>query len=308
MEDAGRDSPSEIQAHRLPGLHRATLARDLARQRLLDEMLCSPAVLLVAVLVFLPVGWLFWLSFFDEGLPTLVHYQRILENRSYIAAFEATFVSSAIVTVLCIVLGYPVAYLLSQVKEKTAALLLIAVLMPFWTSLLVRTYAWLVLLERRGLVNSWLLKIGVIDSALPLVHNLTGTVIGMTHIMLPFMILPLYASMRAIDNDLPVAAESLGASPVGAFWRIFFPLSIPGLSAGTVLVFILCLGFFVTPELLGGGRVVTVPMKIRTVTTTYFDWGAASALGMLLLVLTLGIFAAASKLLGFGRLLSREGL
>ena len=164
-----------------------------------------------------------------------------------------------------------------------------------------RTYAWLVLLQRRGLINTWLSDLGLIGRPLQLVHNFTGTTIGMVHIMLPFMVLPLYASMRAINPDYMRAAANLGASPVKAFWQIFVPLSLPGLVAGIVIVFVLCLGFYVTPALLGGGRVMMWSMQIEP-TSPLRNWGAASALGVVLLVLTLGILWLLGRVIGFDKL------
>ena len=143
------------------------------------------------------------------------------------------------------------------------SMIFVSVLFPFWTSLLVRTYAWLVLLQRRGLVNTWLQETGIVDEPLRLVHNFTGTAIGMTHILLPFMVLPLYAAMTAVDRDYVRASASLGASPLKSFWQVFFPLTLPGLLAGVVLVFVLCLGFYVTPAVLGGGRVLMWSMSIE---------------------------------------------
>jgi putative spermidine/putrescine transport system permease protein/spermidine/putrescine transport system permease protein len=179
---------------------------------------------------------------------------------------------------------------------------MIFVLIPFWTSLLVRTYAWLVLLQRRGLINETLQDWGLIDAPLRLVHNYTGTVIGMLHIMLPFMILPLYAALRAVDANYMRAASNLGASPVRAFWTVFFPLSLPGVIAGSLLVFILSLGFYVTPALLGGGRVMMVSMKIQQNAGLYFDWGAASALGVVLLAITFVIFWVLGRFMRIERL------
>jgi putative spermidine/putrescine transport system permease protein/spermidine/putrescine transport system permease protein len=179
---------------------------------------------------------------------------------------------------------------------------MIFVLIPFWTSLLVRTYAWLVLLQRRGLINETLQDWGLIDAPLRLVQNYTGTVIGMLHIMLPFMILPLYAALRAVDANYMRAASNLGASPVRAFWTVFFPLSLPGVIAGSLLVFILSLGFYVTPALLGGGRVMMVSMKIQQNAGLYFDWGAASALGVVLLAITFVIFWVLGRFMRIERL------
>ena len=182
---------------------------------------------------------------------TLEHYSRIWSGGAYVQIFITTFQTSALVTLICILLGYPLAYCLAQIPQRWSVLLMLGVLVPFWTSLLVRTYAWLVLLQRRGIVNSMLVNLGLIDQPLALVNNLTGTIIGMVHVMIPFLVLPLYSTLRNIDGTYVKAAASLGASPTKAFWQVYFPLSVPGLIAGTVLTFILCLGFYITPAVLG---------------------------------------------------------
>jgi putative spermidine/putrescine transport system permease protein/spermidine/putrescine transport system permease protein len=274
------------------------LARDHRRERLALFALSAPALLLVLVTMLIPVGWLFGLSFLsDSGQFSLEHYQRMLEQPSYYRTFLMTFEVSVMTTVICILLGYPLAYVMAQLPQRVANLCLILVLLPFWTSLLVRTYAWLVLLQRQGLVNTWGMKLGLWDAPLALVNNLNGTLIGMVHIMLPFLVLPLYGSLRAIDRDLLRAASSLGASPVRAFWAVFLPLSLPGLAAGAVIVFILCLGFYITPAVLGGGKVIMVSNRIANDIELFFNWGAASALGVVLLAATLLILWAASRLL-----------
>jgi putative spermidine/putrescine transport system permease protein/spermidine/putrescine transport system permease protein len=275
-------------------------AQERAEQWMLGS-LAVPALLLIAIVALAPIAWLFWLSFRDaEGL-TLAHYARLL-HPSYLITLQSTFELSFLVTLVCILLGYPLAYVIAQARPRVAALLLMFVLFPIWTSLLVRCYAWLVLLQRRGLINNWLTDLGVIEGPLRLVHNFLGTTIGMVHIMLPFMVLPLYASMRAINPDYVRAAANLGASPVKAFWQIYVPLSLPGLAAGIVIVFVLCLGFYVTPALLGGGRVMMWSMQIERNVTYYGDWGAASALGVVLLVMTLGILWLIGRIIGFDKL------
>jgi putative spermidine/putrescine transport system permease protein/spermidine/putrescine transport system permease protein len=172
--------------------------------------------------------------------------------------------------------------------------------------LLVRTYAWLVLLQKKGIVNTILVDLELISAPIKFVHNTSGTLIGMAHIMLPFLILPLYANMRTIDKDCIRAAASLGATPSRAFWTVFFPLSIPGLLAGLLIVFVLCLGFYVTPAILGGGRVIMVAMKISSNIELYFSWGAASALGVVLLLFTLLILFLASKLVSMDQISGRN--
>ena len=216
-----------------PAPNAAGLARDHWRERLTLFSLSAPALLLVLVAMLIPVGWLFGLSFLsDSGQLSLEHYQRMLEQPSYYRTFLMTFEISLMTTILCVVLGYPLAYVLAQIPPRAANLCLILVLLPFWTSLLVRTYAWLVLLQRQGLINTWGMKLGLWDAPLALVNNIQGTLVGMVHIMLPFLVLPLYGSLKAIDRDLLRAAANLGASPVRAFWAVFFPLSLPGLAAG----------------------------------------------------------------------------
>ena len=259
--------------------------------------LAAPALLLITLTMLLPVGWLFYLSVLsDAGDWSLEHYRRMWEQPSYGRTFLATFEVSALTTAICILLGYPLAYFLSEIPKRAANLCMIAVLLPLWTSLLVRTYAWLVLLQRRGLINSWGIELGLWDEPLALVHNLAGTLIGMVHVMLPFLVLPLYSAMRAIDRNYLRAAANLGASPLRSFWLVFFPLAMPGLATGALIVFILCLGFYVTPAVLGGGKVIMVSSRIASDIEIFFNWGAASALGVVLLALTAALIVAASRL------------
>ncbi len=275
----------------------AALAKQAFTEQLRLLSLSFPALLLVGFIVLVPIGWLFWLSFMDADGFTLAHYERLL-HPSYALTLRTTFELAFLVTAVCVVLGYPLAYIAAQMSPRSARIVLLCVLFPFWTSLLVRTYAWLVLLQRRGQLNTWLQDWGIIDTPLRLVHNFTGTAIGMVHIMLPFMILPLYAAMKSIDENYMRAAANLGASPVKAFWQIYVPLSLPGLGAGVMVVFVLSLGFYVTPALLGGGRVMMWAMQIERSLAVYSDWGAASALGVVLLVITLAILWLFSRLTG----------
>jgi putative spermidine/putrescine transport system permease protein len=287
-------------------LNHAALAAAERRERGALVALCSPSLILVGIIIFIPVGWLFWLSLFDAaGVLTWGNYERMLVQPSYLKTLQTTFEVSLIVTGVCVLLGYPLAYLLSQLPKRAAGICMISVILPFWTSVLVRTYAWLVILQRRGLVNDWLMSLGIIDQPLQLAHNFTGVIIGMSHVMLPFLVLPLYASMKAIDRDYLRAGLNLGASPVATFWQVFFPLSLPGLSAGVVLTFVLCLGFFVTPVLMGGGNVFMWAMRIEQTSRLYSNWGAASALGVVLLVLTLAVLWIFNRLLGAGNLLAK---
>ena len=289
-------------------LNSTKLRRSALRERLGLLTLVSPALLLIIVIMLIPVGWLFYLSILsDTGSFSLEHYRRMWEQPSYARTFWVTFEVSLLTTGICILLGYPLAYFLSELPKRAANLCMIAVLLPLWTSLLVRTYAWLVLLQRRGLINSWGIELGLWKEPLELVHNLTGTLIGTVHVMLPFIVLPLYASMRSISRDYLKAAANLGASPTRTFWQVFFPLSMPGLSTGSLIVFILCLGFYITPAVLGGGKVIMVSSRIANDIEIFFNWGAASALGVVLLVLTMLLIFVASRLVRLENGFSERG-
>jgi len=289
---------SAVSVPRGKGLNAAALqAQDVGEQRLLLS-LATPALLAVAAVVFIPVGWLFYLSVaVVDGQFSLEHYAKMIQYKSYARVFITTFEVSILTTLICILIGYPLAYFLAMLPARLAGFFMLAVLLPFWTSLLVRTYAWLVLLQKNGILNDFAVSIGLWDAPLKLVHNLTGTLIGMAHIMLPFLVLPLYSSMRKIQRDLMHAAANLGATPAQAFWQVYFPLSLSGMVAGSLIVFVLCLGFYVTPAVLGGGRVVMVSTQITAILENQYDWGAASALGVVLLVATLAILFAATRLL-----------
>ena len=277
-----------------------------ANERLTFFGLTLPYLLMVTALIVIPVGWLFYLSFIGrDGSLSFENYERMMKSKAYIRIFLTTFKISILTTIICAAIGYPLAYFMSQLSRKWANICMIGVLIPFWTSLLVRTYAWLVLLQKNGVLNNMAIEMGLISEPIKIVHNTTGTLIGMVHIMLPFLILPLYANMRAIDKDALKAASSLGATPTRAFWTVFFPLSLPGLLAGLLIVFVLCLGFYVTPAILGGGRVIMAAMKISSNIELYFSWGAASALGVVLLVVTGIILFIASKLVSMDQLGNR---
>lgn len=289
-------------------MNQAGLRSDERLERLKLFGLASPAILLILVILVIPVGWLFYVSFIGaDGSFSLENYERMLKRKSYARIFWTTFEVSFLTTGLCILIGYPLAYFISQMPGRLANLCLIAVLLPFWTSLLVRTYAWLVLLQKRGLVNEWAISLGLWDEPIKIVHNMTGNLIGMVHIMLPFLILPVYGAMRAINQDYMKAAANLGASPRRAFWTVFFPLTLPGLFAGSLMVFILCLGFFVTPAVLGGGKVIMVSMKIVSNIELFVNWGAASALGVVLLVSTMIILWIASRFLNLEQMTAGGG-
>jgi len=240
-------------------------------------------------------------SFFSPGF-TLEHYAKLFGEPAYFRALRNTAEISIGVTVISLVLGYPLAYLMAVVSARVRALLIVLVLVPFWTSVLVRTFAWMVILGKRGLVNQLLVDAGVIDRPLALIYNMLGVQIGMVHVLLPFMVFPLLAVMTRIDTALVAAARSLGASPRQAFLRIFLPLSLPGVSAGCVLVFLLAVGFYITPALLGGEGQVTFATLIELVVRDLLDWNFGASLGVFLVTVVGALFVLASSLLGLDRL------
>lgn len=265
------------------------------RDRLHSALLALPALLLVVLVLVLPLLWLVLRSFHQGGELSLGHYVNAVAGPNL--GYLGNTVSLALcVTAAAALLAYPTSYAIWLLPRRLAGMALLFVMLPFFTSALVRTYAWLILLQRRGLINSFLVGNGLIDRPMQLAYNFLGTGIGMVHVLLPLAILPLYASMRSVDTGLVRAAASLGASPVRAFWTIFFPLTMPGFISGTVIVFVLALGFYITPAILGGGRVVVWATLIETTAVYDPDWGAASALGVLLLAVTLAVLGGASLL------------
>jgi putative spermidine/putrescine transport system permease protein len=223
------------------------------------------------------------------------------ENKQiYIKLFKRTLYMSSLITFLTVLLGYPIAFLLASLKTRTSNLLMIMVLLPFWTSLLVRTSAWIALLQKEGVINDFLVGIGLIadDNRLALIHNQTGTIISMTHILLPFMILPLFSVMKTISPSYMRAARSLGATPFTAFRRIYFPNTIAGIGAGGILVFILSIGFYITPALVGGTSGTMISNFIAYHISESLNWGLAAALGTILLLLVLALYILYDKIVG----------
>ena len=214
--------------------------------------------------------------------------------------FVRTLVLSFTITLTCVLLGYPIAFLLSNLPMRTSNMLLILVLLPFWTSLLVRTSSWIVLLQQQGVINDLLVSIGILDdqNRLELMYNQFGTIIAMTHILLPFMILPLYSVMKTISPSYVRAAKSLGANDWTAFWKVYFPNSIPGIGAGAILVFILSIGYYITPELVGGTSGIFISNRIAYHISSSLNWGLAAALGVILLALILVFYWLYDKIVG----------
>jgi len=224
------------------------------------------------------------------------------EQAIFLRVFARTFFVAATVTLATLILGFPLAYLISSVPKTVGAILIVAVLLPFWTSILVRTAAWTVLLQKFGLVNDVLLWLGVTDTRLDLMYSRVGLIIAMTHIQLPFTLLPIYSVMRTIQPSQMRAAYSLGGRPLTSFLRVYLPQVVPGIMAGCLLTFILCLGYYITPALIGGAGDQLISNFIANYVNVELNWEMAAALSFILLVFTMGLYAVFARMLGLDRL------
>ncbi len=222
------------------------------------------------------------------------------DKQILIKLFGRTLFMSLVITASCILLAYPVSYLLATLPMRVSNLLMILVLLPFWTSLLVRTSAWKVMLQQQGVINETLVWLGLVadDARLVIINNQIGTIIAMTHILLPFMILPMYSVMQTIPESYTRAAKSMGATNWTTFWRIYFPQSIPGIGAGSILVFILAIGYYITPEIVGGTKGVFISNRIAYHISSSLNWGLAAALGTILLAVVLLLYWCYDKIVG----------
>ena len=222
------------------------------------------------------------------------------DEQIYLFLLKRTMILSVTITFTCLLFGYPIAWILANIPIRTSNLLMILVLLPFWTSLLVRTSAWKILLQQQGVINDVLVWIGLVadDGRLVMINNQTGTIIAMTHILLPFMILPLFSVMKTIPPTYLRAAKSLGATDWTAFWRVYFPQTIPGIGAGAILCFILAIGYYITPELVGGTSGIFISNRIAYHISSSLNWGLGAALGVILLSLVLALYWIYDKIVG----------
>jgi mannopine transport system permease protein len=258
--------------------------------------LVVPLLLLLTLAFILPIGKLLWGSVFSPDL-TAAHYVRIIDEPIYLRILLRTLRTALIVTVGSLLLGYPVALVMSRLSGGWAMLVATCVVIPLWTSVLVRSYAWIVLLQRTGVVNSVLKDWGLITEPLTLLYTEGAVIVAMTHVLLPYMILPIFAALRSIPPELDRAACNLGAGAFASFRAVKLPLSLPGVYAGTIMVFILSLGFYVTPALVGGPRNLTIATLIGQQTTELLNWPFAGALAGVLLLLTLSLVAVFRRFL-----------
>jgi putative spermidine/putrescine transport system permease protein len=277
----------------------STFRRLVRREYTRQLLLVAPAVFSVFLVIVVPLGRVVALSFWDPEF-TLRNYAGAFQDPVFYRVLGRTLAVGALTTLGCLVLGYPVAHLMATVRPGMANMLLAIVLLTFWTSLLVRTYAWMVLLGRRGVINNLLVAMGAIEQPLPLMYNLFGLQVGMVHVLLPLMILPLYSVIKGIDHNLVRAAQNLGAGPVRAFLRVFLPLSLPGVAAGSLLVFMVSIGYFITPALLGGRTDVMLGQLIELQIAELLNWRYGATLVTILLGLVLALFVGYQRLVGTG--------
>ena len=260
-----------------------------------------PALVFLAVFFLYPLVRMIALSF-DAPEGPLAYYTSIVVSPVYMTVLALTFKTALGVTLLCVLFGVPTAYLLANVEGTWRNVLLMAVALPFLTSILIRTYAWMAILGRNGVVNQLLQAAGLTAAPMRLMHNELGVYVGMVHVLLPFMILPVYSVMSGIDRRLLHAAQSLGASPRKALVSVFLPLALPGIASGALLVFLIAIGFYITPALLGGPKQVMISNLIEVQVMELLNWGFGSALAFVLLAATVVLMVLFDRFLGLERL------
>ena len=258
-----------------------------------------PALALLAVFFLYPMVSFLAQSIFDPDFTT-EHFDKAFGRPVYLKILWKTLRVSAYTTILCFAIGYPVAFVMAHATGKAKMAIIVFVLIPFWTSVLVRMFAWMALLGRDGVINRALMHVGLTDQPLEMLFTQFAVLVGMVHYMLPYMILPIFAVMTGIPKNLMDAASNLGAPPGKVFWRVYFPLSLPGVGAGGLLVFIISMGFYVTPALLGGAKDVLLAQIIEQQISDTLNWGFAAALSAILLAVTIVLF------LFYDRLISPE--
>ncbi len=266
-------------------------------------MLAGPLLFLLCVFYLYPLIKLFPESLLMEGRFSWEHYEHFFREPLYSYILLRTIRIAMYVTIICFFIGYPVAYFLAELKsQRTCNLLMICILLPFFTSILVRSYAWIILFQTKGIINSSLISMGLINEPLTLLHNEFAVLVGMIHIMLPFMILPIFSVLKNLDRNLLRAARNLGANAIKSFALITFPLSLPGVGAGVMFTFILSLGFFITPALLGGPKTLMISTLIEQQINRLIEWEFAGAISVILLLTTIILVIVFDKIVGLDKL------
>jgi putative spermidine/putrescine transport system permease protein len=291
----GDTMPNVLSTVAHPPATAARRRRDWRSIRLL-----VPAMLLLVIFFLLPVLSLLLRSVL-EPTPGLHNYEQLLGSTTYLRVFGNTFLVASVVTVVTVAIGFPTAWLLAIAPRKLSSFLFSILLLSMWTNLLARTFAWMVLLQGTGPINRLLMALGIISEPLTLVNNLIGVTVGMTYIMLPFLVMPLHATLRSIDPSTLRAAAVCGASRWQAFWKILVPLAMPGIASGALMVFVMALGYFVTPALLGGAQYMMLAELVAQLVQELLNWGLAGAAAFVLLAVTLSLYALQLRFMGEAR-------
>lgn len=270
-------------------------------------LLAAPALAVMLVFYIWPLIGIWAISVTEPADAGFSNFARMADSNAIKTSFVITFRVAALTTLGCLVLGYVVAYSITNTSHRLKPLMVALLLLPFWVSVLIRSFSWIVLLGRSGVVNDALRNAGIIDTPLRLMHNEFGVLIAMVHVMLPFAVLPMMTNMRGIDPAYVNAARGLGASPWTAFRQVYFPQTMPGVLSGALLVFVLSLGFYITPALLGGGRVLMISEYITYQIQEFLNWGLGSALSVVLLLATAAVILIASRFVNLRAALLERG-
>jgi mannopine transport system permease protein len=268
-------------------------------------LLALPFVAMIALAFLLPLGMLLHESLFVPA-PNLANYEKVFDQAVYLRVMGRTLRISALVTVITLLLAFPLAALMARTRGLLLALLLLAVLLPLWTSVLVRTYAWLVLFQRNGLLNDVLLGLHIVSAPIQLLRTEGAVVLAMSHVLLPFMVLPLYSALRAIPDEYTRAAQMLGAGSFSVFRHVILPLSLPGISSGCLMTFLLAIGFFVTPALIGGPQQMMLATLVQQQVTELLNWPFAGALVGVLLIFVLALVLVFNKVVRLDRFVGQQ--
>ena len=259
-------------------------------------ILLAPVTAVLGLFFLVPLGMMLVTSFTDP-VTGVGNYTSVAASPAVHVVLLITFRIAALTTIVCLLLGFPYAYYLTLCSRRRALILLAISTAPLWTIAIVRLYAWTIILGRQGLINEVLIGIGLTDAPLDLIFNEVAVVVGMTHLLLPFMILILYSNLKGIDKDLLVASSTLGASKRQSFFKVLLPLARPGVFTGSILVFVISLGFYITPAILGGGSTITISLYIQKL-VSLVQWGRASAVSVALLAITILFVLLADKFFG----------
>lgn len=269
------------------------------------EILILPMLIMITLIYIVPTGIFFYQTIVSEGVGFFDNLTRTISSPFILKIFWNTLFISALVTVICLFLAYPLAYGLCYASGLTKIIILICIVVPYFTSIIVRTFSWMVILGQYGLINQILLSLGVVNKPILFMYNRIGVLIGMVYVLLPYLTLTIFAAMKSIDRGLLTAAYSMGASKLYAFRHVFLPLTIPGVISGSLIVFILSLAFFITPSLMGGSNDLMAAMLIQREIEINLNWSLAAVISIVLLLLTLILFYFYSKYTDLDRMMGK---